>query len=456
MNPKTEPGERRPKPRVLVVDDQLSMAEMLADGLGERGFDAKPMDSSREAARVLQEFDVLVTDLRMPEIDGIGLLDVSKQLDAGRPVIVMTAYSAVDTAVESIRRGAYHYLTKPFKVDELALFVERALEEVKLRREAVSLRRALREHLAGKPFVAQSPVMRDVSELVQRVADTDVPVLLTGETGTGKGVVASALHSQSSRAGAPFVTVNCATLPEHLLESELFGHAKGAFTGATAHRAGLFEEANGGTLFLDEIGDLPSPLQAKLLDVLERNVVRAVGSNRERSVDARVVAATHRDLKECVASGRFREDLFYRLDVVNIHVPSLRNRRDDIPALLEHFLWSSRAKHQAARLERISPEAMARLVEYRWPGNVRELEHFVERTVLLAKSEVLGPEDLPPSMTRSDTTELDFGSDVLPLREMQRRYVAWAFEHLGSRKLLTAERLGIDDKTLARWLSKES
>jgi two-component system response regulator HydG len=444
------------KPRVLVVDDQLALAETLADGLSERGYDAIAADASREAAKLLEndDIDVLVTDLRMPELDGLALLALSKAANPARPVIMMTAYSAVDSAIESIRRGAYHYLTKPFKVEELALFVERALDEARLRRETVSLRRALKEHFAVRDFIAESDAMREVSELVERLADTTVPVLVLGETGTGKGLVARALHSRSSRAGAPFVTVNCTALPEPLLESELFGHVKGAFTGATSSRPGLFEEANGGTLFLDEIGDLPASLQAKLLDVLERSVVRAVGANKERSVDVRIVAATHRDLPARVAAGQFREDLLYRLDVVTIPLPPVRQRRQDVPALLEHFLRESRTKHPGAVTEGFTPEAMAALVAYAWPGNVRELQHFVERAVLLGKKSFYELSELPASMTARASTQVDFGA-VLPLREMQRRYVAWAYDQLGSRKLLTAERLGIDDKTLARWLTRE-
>lgn len=456
MTTDVDSSVRRPgKPRVLVVDDHLAMAETLADGLSERGYEAKPIDSSSEAARTVQDFDVLVTDLRMPNLDGIALLDVSKQLDPGRPVIIMTAYSAVDSAIESIRRGAYHYLTKPFKVDELALFVERALEEARLRREAVSLRRALKAHFSIGAFVAESEPMREVSDLVQRVADSTVPILIVGETGTGKGLVARALHSHSSRASAPFVTVNCTTLPEPLLESELFGHMKGAFTGATTQRHGLFEEASGGTLFLDEIGELPAALQAKLLDVLERSVVRAVGANRERAVDVRIVAATHRNLKDRVLGGQFREDLLYRLDVVTIRLPPLRHRRDDIPLLVDHFLRESFAKHPGSRIERFSPEALQRVIQYGWPGNVRELEHFMERTVLLGKNPVVEVDDLPPAMTKRADSDIDFGQVVLPLREIQRRYVTWAYERLDGRKLVTAERLGIDDKTLARWLSRE-
>ncbi len=443
--------------RVLVVDDQLAMAETLSDGLSDRGYAAVPVDSGREATRLLVkgDVDVLVTDLRMPEPDGIALLEASKHVDPQRPVIMMTAYGAVDSALESIRRGAYNYLTKPFKVDELVLFIERALEDARLRREMASLRRALLGQLSMPSFVAASEAMREVADLVRRVADTDVPVLIVGETGTGKELIARALHLQSRRANAPFVTVNCTTLPEPLLESELFGHAIGAFAGAMAHRSGLFEEASGGTLFLDEIGELPPPLQAKLLDVLERGVVRAAGANAERSVDTRIVAATHRNLRHGVATGRFREDLLCRLDVVTIQLPPLRHRREDIPGLVEHFLHESLARHPDSRVERISPEAMSRLVHHAWPGNVRELQHFMERAVLLGRNAEMEITDLPPSMEAPEDGPIDFGSVVLPLREIQRKYVVWAYERLGSRKLLTADLLGIDNKTLTKWLSRE-
>lgn len=457
MSPASPEMHGRRAPKVLVVDDELSLAETLADGLRERGYDATPIDSSSAAVRLLDEsdFDALVTDLRMPDVDGIALLEASKRNAPDRPVIVMTAFSAVDSAIESIRRGAYHYLTKPFKVDELVLFLERALEETRLRREAAALRLALRDGRSVPEFVVASEAMRQVSALVQRVANTTVPVLILGETGTGKGMVARALHSESQRANAPFVTVNCAALPEALLESELFGHVKGAFTGATAHRTGLFEEANGGTLFFDEIGELGPALQAKLLDVLERGVVRAVGSNKERAVDVRIVAATHRDLRALVASGRFRDDLLYRLDVVAIEIPPLRLRRDDIPSLVAYFLARSLAKHTESAVERFSTEAMARLVAYDWPGNVRELEHVVERAVLLGKGKEVGIDELPSAIGSSQRTAIEFGQTVVPLREMQRKYVLWAFERLGSRKLVTAEKLGIDDKTLSRWLARE-
>jgi two-component system response regulator HydG len=446
-----------PRPRVLVVDDELSMAETLADGLIERGYDAVPVGSSRQAAKMLEDrsFVALVTDLRMPELDGLELLATSRRLAPERPVIVMTAYSALDTAIESIRRGAYHYATKPFKLDEIALFLGRALDEVGLRRETTSLKRALRERYALANLVGESAAMREVADLVERVADASVPVLLLGETGTGKGLVARAIHAQGSRASAPFVSVNCAAIPEALLESELFGHAKGAFTGATNARAGLFADADGGTLFLDEIGEMSAALQAKLLHVLESGVVRGVGEAKERAIDVRFLTATHRDLRARVASGEFREDLMYRLEVVTIELPPLRHRKDDLPALIQHFLARARDRHRASIVERFSPEALDQLLAHPWPGNVRELEHVVERVVLLGRTSEVTLADLP-SQLRAKQAEASpvFGEPVLPMREMQRRYAAWAYEHFGGRKLLTAERLGIDDKTLTSWLGK--
>jgi two-component system response regulator HydG len=456
-SPPSEQAAAAPERRVLVVDDDHALAETIADGLSDRGFCAVAVRSSAEAAKRLGEepFDALVTDLRMPGVDGLALLSVARRVAPGCPVVMMTAYSAVDSAVESIRRGAYHYLTKPFKVDELALFLERALDETRLRREALALRRTLKDRFALGNLIGRSGAMRDVADLVVRVADAGVPVLVLGETGSGKGMVARAIHAEGGRAGRPFVTVNCAALPENLLESELFGHMKGAFTGATSRRVGLFEEAHGGSLFLDEIGEMPPALQAKLLDVLERSVIRPVGSSKETEVDVRVIAATHRDLRERVSSGTFRQDLLYRLEVVTIEIPPLRHRRDDIPALLEHFLADSKVRQTKSPVERIGPAAMRRLLDHPWPGNVRELENVVERLVLLGRGPEIQAEDLPSTLDARREPPLAFGGEVLPLREMQRRYVAWAFEQLGGRKARAAEKLGVDVKTLARWLDDD-
>jgi two-component system response regulator HydG len=444
--------------RVLIVDDQLSLAETLADGLSEHGYEGTALSSSEEAVRRLdsEKFDALVTDLRMPGLDGLELLRISRAAAPQRPVIVMTAYSAVESAIESIRQGAFHYLTKPFKVDELVLFLDRALEDSRLRHEAAALRSTLRERFGLGNVVGNSDAIRALSDVVERVATANVPVLLTGETGTGKGLIARAIHAQGRRAKGPFVAVNCAALPENLLESELFGHVKGAFTGATQSRAGLFSDAHGGTLFLDEIAEIAPALQAKLLRVLESGSVRPLGANKEQGIDVRILAATHRDLHERVANGTFREDLLYRIDVVSIEIPPLRHRPEDIPLLLEHFLTRALTRHPDSPVRSFSKAALTRLLDHRWPGNVRELEHVVERVVLLGRSAEVEADELPKAIAVPSRTPSEFQGDIVPLREIQRRYAAWAFEALHGRRMVTADRLGIDIKTLARLLNPES
>jgi two-component system response regulator HydG len=447
------------QPRVLVVDDQRDMAETLAEGLRDRDFDAIACDSSPEAAKRLESepVDALVTDLRMPAVDGMALLAMSRRAAPERPVIVMTAYGAIETAVDAIRQGAFHYLTKPFAIEELALFIGRALDDVRVRREARSLRATLRDTVGLGSLVAASVAMREVFDLAARVADAATPVLVAGETGTGKSALARAIHATSVRAGGPFVAVNCAALPETLLESELFGHVKGAFTGATTARAGLFAEADGGTLLLDEVGEMSPALQAKLLHVLESGTVRAVGASKERKVDTRVIAATHRDLHERARTGAFREDLLYRLDVVTIQIPPLRHRREDVPLLVERMLADAKAKHPRSLVERIGPEAMQRLMDHGWPGNVRELAHAIERVVLLGRDAEARLPDLPPSVTSGPPPDMPSALEggVLPIREVQRRYAAWALERLGGRKARAAEALGVDVKTLSKWLGGE-
>jgi two-component system, NtrC family, response regulator HydG len=445
----------RPRARVLIVDDDRALGETLADELSSDGFETVHVADSVAAARLLeQNFDALVTDLRMPSVDGLGILARSRAVAPDRPVIVMTAFSAVDTAIESIRQGAYHYLTKPFGVDELALFLERALAEASLRREAAELRRALRDGASFTNLVGQSGAMRAACSLAARVADASTPVLLLGETGTGKGLIAHALHARSRRSSRAFVTMNCAAVPDQLLETELFGHVRGAFTGATTHRVGLLEEADGGTLFLDEIGEMTMPLQAKLLDVLERGVVRAVGSNREKALDVRIVAATHRDVRRQVAAGEFREDLLFRLDVVTITIPPLRDRKEDLPELVAHFLELSRRKHSESPVRRLSQAVFERMLAHDWPGNVRELANVVERVVLLGSSEEVGIDDLPAALTVPPPSSGSFSGAILPLQEIERRYARWALDQLGGRKMATAEKLEIDRKTLARLLGE--
>jgi two-component system response regulator HydG len=387
----------------------------------------------------------------------MAVLAASRAADPQRPVIVMTAYSALDSAIESIRQGAYHYLTKPFKLEELAIFLQRALDEYQLRHEAKALRKTLKQRFSTTNLIGETPAMRAVTDIIERVADADVSVLITGETGTGKGIVARALHGESHRSAAPFVPVNCAALPEHLLESELFGHVRGAFTGATADRSGLCAEANNGTLFLDEIGEMPLALQSKLLHVLESGTVRPVGAVRERPLNARIVAATNRDLRDAVRAGTFREDLLYRLDVVTVNLPALRHHREDIPALLGHFLELAHERHPRSPMQTFSSGALKLLLAYYWPGNVRELAHTVERSVLLARGPEAGAEDLLPEIERgSHPADLEFRGGVVPFREVQRRYAAWALSQFGGQRGRTAERLGVDGKTLAKWLSEET
>jgi two-component system response regulator HydG len=445
----------RDRPRVLVVDDQPAMAEMVGDALDEQGMEAVVVSSGKEAARRLEKerVDALVTDLRMPDLDGLELLALSQKLSPERPVIVMTAYGAIDSAIESIRRGASHYLTKPFKLEELVIFLQRSLEQAGVRRQARALEKQLRV-VQGAPIVGKSAAMREALETIARVADADVPVLLLGETGTGKSLAARTLHAQSTRANGPFVAVNCAALPDNLLESELFGHVRGAFTGATSSRDGLFVDADGGTLFLDEIGEMSTSLQAKLLHAIEHRTVRPVGGDHERAVDVRIVAATHKDLRKAVAEKTFREDLLYRLDVVSIELPALRHRRDDVPELVETFFRGAREKHPTSPARRLSTEALEILLGYAWPGNVRELAHAIERAVLLARGEEVRGSELPESIRRAPAPSESFAGDVRTLREIQRRYAAWALQQSGGHRSRTAEKLGVDRKTLGKLLDE--
>jgi two-component system response regulator HydG len=334
------------------------------------------------------------------------------------------------------------------------LFLRRALDEARVRREAKALRTTLRQRYGRKALIGQSPPMLALLATLERVADTDVPLLIGGETGTGKGLFAHAVHLESQRQRGPFVSVNCGALPESLLESELFGHEKGAFTGATSSRKGLFAEAEGGTLFLDEIGDISPALQVKLLHVLEHGELRPVGASRSRQVDVRIVAATHRDLREAVRAGSFREDLLYRLDVVSIMLPALRHHREDIPLLVEHFLQEQRTRHPKAVVQRLSPEAMGRLLRHDWPGNVRELAHLVERLVVLGRSAEVTVDELPPGLGVRDK-QLAFQGEILPIRVLQRQYAAWALDQVGGHRGRAAEKLGVDAKTLYNWLGEE-
>jgi two-component system response regulator HydG len=374
--------------KVLVVDDQRNMRATTAILLRQAGHAVDEAESGAAAIRRVQQepFDVVLTDLRMPDVDGLALLRAVREHAPDTQVIVMTAYGTIDSAVEAMRRGALDYVSKPFKEDELLLRIARAVEQRRLRGHIHLLADDFRRRYGLEHIVGGSPAIREVLERVQRVAPTDATVLLTGESGTGKELVARALHASSRRSGGPFVPVNCAAITETLLESELFGHARGAFTGATRARRGLFEEAHGGTLFIDEIGETTPGFQAKLLRALQDGEIRRVGESAPVQVDVRVVAATNQDLRRAIAEKRFREDLFYRLAVVPIRIPPLRERRGDVPLLAAHFLRSATPAGEPPRT--LAPDAVAKLLEHAWPGNVRELENVIAQAAALAP----GPE----------------------------------------------------------------
>jgi two-component system response regulator HydG len=437
--------------RVLIADDHPGMARLVAAHLSDAGCHcvvvASGADAIAELAKVVP--DLVITDLRMAEVDGLDVLDATRAIDPDLPVIVMTAFGAVEGAIEAMRRGAWHYITKPLRLDELRLHVERALDERRLRGELRTLRAAGRTGLDA--LVGRSASMRELYDLVERVAPSPAPVLIRGESGTGKELVARAIHQAGPRRQRPFVAVNCTALPEPLLESELFGHARGAFTGATAARAGLFAEASGGTLFLDEIGDMASVLQGKLLRVVQEGTVRPVGADETRRVDVRIVTATHQDLEARIRSGEFRSDLYYRLNVVPIVVPPLRARPDDIPLLVEYFIERARQRNPHSPVKSFSPALLAKLSNASWPGNVRELENVVERLVVVGVAEII---DAAAWSGGTETAErfAHLSADPPTLRQLEDEYIAWVLARCGGSKARAAEILGVDVTTIHRRL----
>jgi DNA-binding NtrC family response regulator len=445
--------------RLLIVDDDRAMCDWLVDELERRSFEVSVCNSGEQAlSRVTaQDFDVLLTDLNMPGISGI---DVCRRLANCRPdvpVVVITAFGSLETAVDAIRAGAYDFITKPIDVEPLVIAVERAARHRSLREEVKRLRRAVGKPSDFEDLLGSSAPMRSLRELLVRVADADTTTLITGESGTGKELVAKALHSRSKRSAGPFVAVNCSAIPEALLESELFGHARGAFTDAKASRQGLFIAAHQGTLFLDEIGELPQVVQAKLLRALQERKVRPVGGDAELAFDARVIAATNRDLEAAIEEGNFREDLYYRINVIHVPLPPLRARGSDILLLAQHFLTEV-----AQRLEKavsgISAQAAELLVAYAWPGNVRELENCMERAVALTRFDQITVEDLPGKIRDYRPSHIvvasDDLSDLVTLDEVERRYVLRVLEAAGGNKSEAARILGLDRKRLYRMLER--
>ncbi len=390
--------------RLLIVDDDESLRDSLSLVLAAEGYDVTTAaDADQALVRVGETpFDVVLCDLRMPGRDGLELLPELAQRIPDATLILMSAYGTEELALEAMRRGAYDYLAKPFQPTEALLAIRKAGERERLRRRGELLAREVERAVGERPIVAASPAMIGVLELLERAAEFKATVLLLGESGTGKEVLARAIHSQSPRRDDAFVAVNCGAIPANLLESELFGHAKGAFTGANKARRGLFLEADGGTLFLDEIGEMPVELQVKLLRVLQEEEIRPLGESKSRKVDVRVLAATSRDLERDVSAGRFREDLFYRLNVVRVDVPPLRERREDIPLLVDHFLEKFRTG-LGKPVAGIADDALERLVAYAWPGNVRELENILERAVILCRDERLGLGELPEAVVAGNT-----------------------------------------------------
>jgi DNA-binding NtrC family response regulator len=445
--------------RVLVVDDDASMCDMLVSDLGEHGFTVTARTSAKAALEAVAPgaFDAVVTDLNMPGMNGLELCRAIAGEDPEVPVIVITAFGSIETAVAAIRGGAYDFVTKPLDVEALALAVDRAIQHRTLRDEVKRLRRAVDESRRFGALLGTSPAMRRVYDLLDRIGDSNATVLVTGETGTGKELVARALHERGRRRAGAFVAVNCAALPEPLLESELFGHVRGAFTDAHAARKGLFMQATGGTLFLDEIGELPPALQAKLLRALQTRKVRPVGGNDEVPFDVRLIVATNRDLDSAVEEGRFREDLFFRVNVIQVEMPALRVRGGDILLIAQHFIERYAAQAEK-RVVGLAPECAERLLAYVWPGNVRELENCIERAIALTRGETIGIEDLPEKIRGFRRSHVlvssDDPSELPPLEEVERRYILRVMEAVGGNKTLAARVLGMGRKTLYRKLEQ--
>ena len=431
--------------RILVVDDEFSVRDSLEAWFRKDGHDVRSAANASEALDAAQEasFDVAVVDIKMPGMDGVELQERLHRLDPELAVIMITAFASVETAVRTLKQGAFDYVAKPIDPGELSHLIARALEHRRLREENVQLRETIDEFVAGDSIVGESPAMRKVMELAQHVARTDATVLIRGESGTGKELVARAIHSNSARRYAPIIAVNCGGLPETLLESELFGHEKGAFTGAQYRRKGRIEMADHGTLFLDEVGSISIKTQVDLLRVLETKSIVRIGGTSAITVDFRVVCATNEDLEKAVTEGRFREDFYYRVNVFTIEVPPLRTRRSDIPLLAQHLLERF-ARQMDTRVRSISPEAMALLVDYDWPGNVRELSNAIERAMVVGKGDAILPEDLP----LRGLGRLSAGDVPDSLAEVEKRHIASVLARTGWNITRTAELLGVDRATV--------
>jgi two-component system NtrC family response regulator len=441
--------------RILVVDDEATQRELIRGFLEKQGYEVLTAAGGEPALEILKRepVELILTDQRMPHVSGVELLKSARAINPEIYVIVMTAYGNIETAVEAMKAGASEYLTKPLHLEELRHKIERLRERHLLYVENQELREALESRHRIEGIIGESGQMLEVISLIRRVAASEATVLIRGESGTGKELVAKAIHYASPRASAPLVRVNCAALPENLLESELFGHERGSFTGAVATRKGRFETADGGTLFLDEIGDLPMHLQAKLLRVLQEREFERVGSSQPLKVNVRVLSATHRDLEALMKSGRFREDLYYRLNVVTVVLPPLRERRQDLPALMEHFLAAFAQKNRKT-IRGFSHEARQALLRYDYPGNVRELENLIERAVVLTRDEVIGRGDLPLTLEEAEGIEDKEANLTAAVEGLERRMIQEALGRAGGVQTKAAELLGITERALRYKLRK--
>jgi len=449
---------------ILIVDDERSMREFLAIYLRRAGYAVEAADGGAQALATMKnrEFDIVITDLRMPDIGGLEVLAETKKRHPETQVIVVTAFATADTAIAAMKAGAYDYLTKPFKVDEVGLVVERALERRNLQKQNVALRDEIKGRYRLERLIGKSEPMQRLFEMLQKIAPAKTSVLLIGESGTGKELVSRAIHELSPRSGQPFVAINCGAIPETLIESELFGHVKGSFTGATTDKTGLFEAANGGTLFLDEIAELPIAMQVKLLRALQERKIKRVGGVTENEIDVRVVAATNRDLESEIENGSFRQDLYYRLNVIQLRIPPLRERRDDIPLLVEHFIRKFAAEH-GRTISGIEPDTLSALMGHSFPGNVRELENIIERAVTLAPADRLTADNLPGLTSHQGASIASPSANLLPetgvnleqvVADFERGILLKALERTRGNRTEAARLLGVTFRSLRYRLSK--
>lgn len=443
--------------RILVVDDELVIRESLSDWLQESGYYVRTVEDGTKALMQVKqrEWDIILVDLKMRGMDGIEVMREIKKIHKDLPIIIITGYPTVDTAVEAMKEGAYDYIVKPFNPEEIDLIIRNIIAHQKLARENIFLRKELKKQYQYKDIIGKSPKMQELLALVRTVAESNTTVLIQGESGTGKEIIARVIHSSSPRADGPFVAVNCAALPETLLESELFGHEKGAFTGAVARRKGKFELANGGTLFLDEIGDMSPKTQAQLLRIIEEQEFQRIGGSKPIKVDVRIISATNKKLEEMIQQGTFREDLFYRINVVTINVPPLRERKEDIPLLVEYFLKKYSIENKK-EIQFVDEDALRLLMKHNWPGNVRELENVIERAVVITKNDFISPDELPSSITGSDavSTALHEYDALLSIDELEKRHIIRVLKSCNWNIKKSAEVLKINRTTLYNKMKK--